>query len=33
MIPGAGSSKLTDRVVIRLHGPDREVMDERAGKD
>ncbi len=27
------ADKLTERVVIRLHGPDRETMDERAGKD
>ena len=30
---GQHADKLTDRAVIRLHGPDREAMDERAGKD
>ena len=30
---GQHADKLTDRVVIRLHGLDRETMDERSGKD
>ena len=30
---GQHAEKLSDRPVIRLHGPDREAMDERAGKD
>ena len=30
---GQYAEKLADRAVIRLHGPDREAMDERAGKD
>ena len=30
---GQHADKLTARAVIRLHGPDREAMDERAGKD
>ena len=30
---GQHADKLTDRVVIRLHGTDRETMDERSGKD
>ena len=30
---GQHAEKLSDRAVIRLHGPDREAMDERAGKD
>ena len=30
---GQYADKLPDQVVVRLHGPDRERMDERAGKD
>ena len=30
---GQYADKLTGRAVIRLHGPDREAMDERSGKD
>ena len=30
---GQHAEKQADRAVIRLHGPDREGMDERAGKD
>ena len=30
---GQHAEKQADRAVIRLHGPDREAMDERAGKD
>ena len=30
---GQYAEKLSDRAVIRLHGPDREGMDERSGKD
>ena len=32
-LAGQHADKLTDRVVVRLHGPDREAMDERSGKD
>ena len=30
---GQFADQMTDRVVIRLHGPDREGMDQRSGKD
>lgn len=30
---GQHADELTGRAVIRLHGPDREAMDERSGKD
>ncbi len=32
-IYGQFADQMTERVVIRLHGPDREGMDRQAGKD